>query len=82
MDNFLKLEKGKNYKFELSKQRYHLYTHFLEKKPNEWVCADCGTESQTRGPCLSCKGFRLALISVVEKEFGKDWKKYFEESKN
>jgi hypothetical protein len=40
----------------------------------EWVCGDCGIEQAFDRRCLKCGSLRLALISVVEKHFGKDWK--------
>jgi hypothetical protein len=46
---------------------------------NDYVCLDCATEKNTmRGTCDNCGSVRLSLISVVEENFGKDWRDNFE----
>lgn len=43
------------------------------------VCADCGLETHLQnGPCARCRGYRIVLISMVEKLFGADWRSAFE----
>ncbi len=47
------------------------------------VCADCGMETTNKdGPCISCGGMRIVLISFVEEHFGKDWRDAFEPDRN
>lgn len=43
--------------------------------PFQYVCADCGTETNAfHDACACCKGRRISAISVIEKLLGPDWR--------
>lgn len=47
-----------------------------EKK---YICADCGTFSDTMDDCKKCGSVRVVLLSVLKEMFGEDYMKAFQE---
>lgn len=65
------------------------YDRLMPKEPepvpekNDYTCLDCATDKNTmKGTCDNCGSVRLSLISVVEENFGKDWRDNFEPNPN
>ena len=50
-----------------------------DSAPKEWVCADCGLETnEDSGPCANCGSARIVLQSMAEELLGSDWRKAFD----
>ena len=61
------------------------YERLVPKEPepmpekNDYVCADCGTETDTmKGTCRKCASVRLVLISMIEQAAAPNWRDSFE----
>ena len=44
----------------------------------EAVCASCGHEQDDMRACKACGSIRVVLVSIIEANFGSDWRSAFE----